>query len=169
MCSILGKVFAMMHSLDQHGAARTMLPGREPDRILQIAGLCRPPVITAVWGLLLVVVSTGELLPGDAPPIAFLAEAHFSDTVMHFAAFAALAFIPAFGLRAVAVSLCLFSTELTGIALEFAQAFIPGRSCDYRDFLANSFGLLSGTAAALVIRSRLNRARQRPMLSLLCE
>jgi VanZ family protein len=158
-----------MHSLEQHGAARTMLLGRERDRISQIAGLCRPPIITAVWGLLLVVVSTGELLPGDAPPIAFLSEAHFSDTVMHFAAFAALAFIPTFGLRPVAVFLCLFGTELTGIALEFAQAFIPGRSCDYRDVLANSFGLLSGTVAALVIRSRLNRARQRPMLSPLCE
>jgi VanZ family protein len=39
-----------------------------------------------------------------------------------------------------------------GVALEFAQEFVPGRSFELADMVANSAGVLSGTIAGLWLR-----------------
>lgn len=86
-----------------------------------------------------------------------LAETQVSDKLIHSAAYAGLAFVPAFALRFKTAVKCVIGAELGGICLELAQLVAPGRSCDFWDAVANTVGLLVGTGLALLARWRVLR------------
>ena len=89
-----------------------------------------------VWAGLLVFAGVSELLPGDSAPLR--AVSALNDKFLHFSAYAAIAFVPAFGLRFGTAVACLITTELVGIGLEFAQLFARDRSYDPYDMAANT-------------------------------
>jgi VanZ family protein len=106
--------------------------------------------------VLLVII--GELLPGSSPPITLLSDYHVSDKLMHFGAYAVLAFIPTLGLRFRGALPYILATEVVGVGLEFVQLLVPDRSCNIYDAAANTAGVLAGVAVAILIRSRGYRA-----------
>jgi VanZ family protein len=118
-------------------------------------GFNRPKIILPLWAGLLVFASISELLPGDSAPM--MAVSQVNDKLLHFSAYTAMAFVPAFGLRFSAAIGCIIATELLGIGLEFAQLFVRQRSCDPYDVMANTAGVLIGVVVALVCRSRVLR------------
>jgi VanZ family protein len=114
-----------------------------------------------LWAVALMIVVVGELLPGDSEPIRVLSVFSIDDAVVHFTAYAVVAMFPALGLPFAPLMACLIATELVGVVLEFAQMFIAGRSYDPWDVMANTVGVLAGTAAALALRPHFVR-RGRP-------
>jgi VanZ family protein len=116
----------------------------------------RPRIVLPLWAGLLLFASISELLPGDSAPI--MAVSTVNDKLLHFSAYAVVAFVPAFGLRFNTALLCVITTELVGIGLEFAQLFVRQRSCDPYDIAANTAGVLAGVLLAVAGRSRLLRA-----------
>jgi len=88
------------------------------------------------------------------------------DKLQHFAAFAALAAAvglwatPAFWKRRPVLSLLLAAliASAYGAIDELHQYFVPGRDCNFWDWLADTLGAFLGAAAlALTMRNRLNR------------
>jgi VanZ family protein len=75
------------------------------------------------------------------------------DKIVHCAGYMVLALLaqPVFSTRRAALiaALCMIPF---GIAMEIGQEFVPGRSADGFDALANSFGALMGIAAAPAFR-----------------
>ncbi len=111
-----------------------------------------------VWLLAMAVVITGELLPGDSPALAWIGASHISDKLLHFVAYTGLAVIPVFGFSLPAGLASAASMILLGIALEFVQRLVPGRSFEVADMVANALGVLTGVALGLLgrqLRSRL--------------
>jgi VanZ family protein len=102
---------------------------------------------TALWMLCLIV---GYLALSPSPP-------HGAslgwDKLSHAAAFAAMAFAADLGLRNlrwhrryVALGLMVY-----GGAIEIAQMFVPGRSCEWGDLLADGIGIAVGMQLATVM------------------
>lgn len=114
----------------------------------------RPRMVLSLWSGLLLFASISELLPGDSAPMRALSVTHMNDKVAHFSAYAALAFVPTFGLRLNTAVACTLASELVGIGLEFAQILVRQRSFDPYDIAANTAGLLAGIVLAIVSRSR---------------
>jgi glycopeptide antibiotics resistance protein len=115
-------------------------------------------IMLVLWLAAVAVVVTGELLPAASAPMLWLGTLQISDKVMHFGAYLLLAFIPCFGfpLRT-GISLSALLIAL-GVALEFAQKLVPGRSCDPLDALANTLGVvLGGVLGVLAGRLRVFR------------
>lgn len=79
-----------------------------------------------------------------------------TDLLGHFLLFAAMtAAVLAFARsRAQIIALAVLSTGY-GLALEFAQAYVPGRTFDAADVLANAFGGITGCLCALILLGRL--------------
>jgi VanZ family protein len=121
-------------------------------------GFNRPKIILPLWAGLVVFASISELLPGDSAPL--VAVSHVNDKLLHFSAYAAMAFVPAFGLRLGEAAAYILATELLGIGLEFAQLFVRQRSCDPYDVAANTAGVLIGVLLAIAFRARFLRAEQ---------
>ena len=113
--------------------------------------------VLMVWAVLLLVIATGELLPGSSAPMRLLSELALGDKIIHFCAYSVLALLPAFGLRLPIAALCVVVTELVGVALEFVQTFVSGRSCDIYDIAANTGGVLAGIGFAIILRTRVMR------------
>ena len=111
----------------------------------------RPKIMLLVWAGLLVFAGVAELLPGDSAPLR--AVSALNDKFLHFSVYAAIAFVPAFGLRFGTAVACLITTELVGIGLEFAQLLARDRSYDPYDMAANTGGVLVGVILALIVRS----------------
>jgi VanZ family protein len=116
----------------------------------------RPKVMLLLWAALLVFAGISELIPGDSAPI--MAVSALNDKFLHFSVYALIAFVPAFGLRLGTAVACVLTTELVGIALEFAQLFARDRSCDPYDMAANTAGVLVGVILAMIGRSLAFRA-----------
>lgn len=104
--------------------------------------------------VLLTMVISGELLPGTSAPMVALGKVGIGDLVIHFVAYAVLALIPSLGLSFNLALMCLGITQVTGIALEVAQSYVPGRSYDLYDIVANTAGLVSAGVAAGMFRYR---------------
>jgi VanZ like family len=85
------------------------------------------------------------------------------DKLMHFGAYAGLAFLSMLAFerrRGMALAL---SMILLGVAIELAQHFSPGRTPDFADAIANSLGVLSGLAFGVLLFSNgLPRRRAGP-------
>jgi VanZ family protein len=109
-----------------------------PNRLLRLA-----------WLIALVVVIVGSLLPARSVALQVVGRVFVSDKLEHFTAYAILAGFPVLDRsrfpRWYTVAAFLF---LLGVALEFTQKLVPGRSCDWHDGLANTVGILSGMALA---------------------
>ncbi len=113
--------------------------------------------VLTIWAVLLLVIATGELLPGSSAPMRLLSELALGDKIIHFCAYAVLALLPALGVRFPIAALCIVVTELVGVALEFVQTFVSGRSCDIYDIVANTGGVIAGIGLAIILRTRLMR------------
>jgi VanZ family protein len=96
-------------------------------------------------------VIAGSLLPGSSPVIRFAGNLPVSTKTLHFCAYAWLALLALFAVerRPLAV-LAAFAMILLGIALEFGQRLVPGRSFELRDMLINSFGVLTGIVIGIL-------------------
>ncbi|HVX65453.1 MAG TPA: VanZ family protein [Bryobacteraceae bacterium] len=115
-------------------------------------------VILVLWLAAVAVVITGELLPAASAPMQWLGAFEISDKVMHFSAYVLLAFIPCFGFPlGTGLSLSALLIAL-GVALEFAQKLVPGRSFDLKDALANALGVALGAVLG-VLAGRLRMFR----------
>ncbi len=122
-------------------------------------------VALLLWIVALVIVVTGELLPEHSAPMEFIAAAELSDKLLHFGAYTVLAFIPTLGFSLpVGLSLAALMVVL-GVGLEFAQRFVPGRSFEVADMVANACGVLVGVALALAVRKvrAARRGQLKPM------
>ena len=117
----------------------------------------RTKTVLIVWAVLLLVIASGELLPGSSAPMRLLSELALGDKIIHFCAYSVLALLPVFGLRFPIAALCVVVTELVGVALEFVQTFVSGRSCDIYDIAANTGGVLAGIGFAIILRTRVMR------------
>jgi VanZ family protein len=99
----------------------------------------------AVWILQLIAVIIGSLLPGGMVPSPIGAH----DKLAHFGGYLLLGFLPLAGARSVKWGIVLALCAIPmGVALELGQHFVPGRTPDVLDALANSAGVLAGMAAA---------------------
>jgi VanZ family protein len=111
-----------------------------------------PQTLRFFWLVGLAAVIVGSLAPAHSPVIELLGRAHLNDKFEHFTAYALLAALPALERfrcgRFVPAVVFLF---LLGGALELGQLLSPGRSCDWHDLLANSFGILAGVASVRIL------------------
>jgi VanZ family protein len=104
-------------------------------------------VCAGLWGVSWLATTALLLLPLGGVP------AHGpSDLIGHFLLFAVLAFAPVGFVRGPGqlAWLALLTIGL-GAMLEYAQAFVPYRSSEIADGVANSLGGLAGSAAALLV------------------
>ena len=111
-----------------------------------------PWVFPVLWGGIILILS---LLPGGRGPLIMFGIPHF-DKIGHFGMYAVWAFLLHYAFRK--KSVVTFSgafwysfiiISLIGITLEFAQDTITqGRSFEYADMLANTFGAFAGSFAA---------------------
>ena len=103
-------------------------------------------VCATLWGVGWAVVALLLLLPLSLPGPSG------SDLVGHFLLFAVMSFTAvAFSRRPGQLAWLAFATIALGIALEYAQAFVPHRSSEVPDAVANGMGALAGYAAALLV------------------
>jgi VanZ family protein len=83
------------------------------------------------------------------------------DKANHAAAFAVLAFTGLFTFRSSARPLFWVSFLLMafGVGIEIAQLYVPGRSADLADVVADAAGIVLGLAVADTLARRLERRR----------
>lgn len=94
-------------------------------------------------------VVAGSLLPSDSAPLRLLDRLPLSDKMLHFGAYAVLAFLPVLYERlrtAMAVAACL---AVAGVLVEFGQAYTGSRIFEVRDMAANGFGVAFGLLIGL--------------------
>ncbi len=111
-------------------------------------------VLRLAWVLGLLVVIVGSLLPGDSLPIRELALLDISDKIEHFAAYAALAFLPAIHERRRAVIFMALALVGLGVLLEFGQLLSVDRDFEIGDMVADAAGVCVGISLGLLLRSR---------------
>jgi len=104
-------------------------------------------VCAGLWGVSWLAVAALLLLPLGGVPVP-----GGSDPIGHFLLFAAIAFAAVGFARAPAQLAALaFVTIGLGVTLEYTQGFVPYRSSEIADGVANSLGGLAGYAAALLV------------------
>jgi len=101
------------------------------------------------------VVVLGSLSPANSSLMRAVASIHVSDKVLHFVAYVFLASFPVLGMRRKFEALVAAgSMMLLGLLLEITQHFVPGRSPEIADEVANMLGVLCGMALAFPFRAR---------------
>jgi VanZ family protein len=116
--------------------------------IRRIVFLAATLLLAAVWIL--------SLLPTVRSPLTF----NYADKLIHFTAYAVLAFLTASSLKPerqykfLQVFLFLFAN---GLLIEFIQPF-TGRTFDWTDQGANALGILAG----LTVKAIFEKARKKP-------
>jgi hypothetical protein len=104
-------------------------------------------VCAGLWGIGWLAVTAFLLLPLGGVPVP-----GGSDLILHFLLYAAIAFAAVGFARAPAQLACLgLATIGFGVTLEYAQSFVPYRSSEIADGVANALGGLAGYAAALLV------------------
>lgn len=97
----------------------------------------------------------GSLSPANSLLIRAVVSTHIRDKVLHFVAYALLAIFPVLGMRRKLEAIAgAGSMMLLGLLLEIAQHFVPGRSPEIADEVANVLGVLCGMAMAVPFRAR---------------
>lgn len=115
----------------------------------------RSRLLLVLWLFTLAAVVTGSLLPGAVAARIPLAAAHLTDKDAHFIEYAALAFLSVLVfVRGLAGLVCAVAAVPLGVALEFAQRLVPGRSFETGDMIANALGVCAGIALAAAFRNR---------------
>jgi VanZ family protein len=82
-----------------------------------------------------------------------LGQLQISDKLLHFVAYAVLAFLPTLHERWPALAATLLGAVALGVLLEFAQRLSPGRNFEIADMVADACGVLCGLIVALPLRS----------------
>ena len=82
-----------------------------------------------------------------------LGELDVSDKILHFAAYAVLAFLPSLHERWPALGAALLGAMALGVLLEFLQRLSPGRNFEVADMVSDACGVLCGLVLALPLRS----------------
>lgn len=91
----------------------------------------------------------GCLLPSDSPPLQLLGKLRVSDKLLHFGAYAVLAFLPVLYERlrtALAIAACLV---ILGVLVEFGQSYTATRFFEVKDIVADGGGVLFGLLVGL--------------------
>lgn len=109
-------------------------------------------VLRWLWGVTVLVVVIGSLLPASAAPLRMLNQLHANDKVLHFLAYSALALLPALHENWRKMALLAPLMILTGVLLEFGQLYSPGRAFEVADMVANACGVFCGLALGLRLR-----------------
>lgn len=106
-----------------------------------------------LWGLAVMTVVCGSLLPSGTLHKLQYDRLHLNDKLVHGAGYCVLALIPVTLLEFLGLGLALAASMIPmGICLEFAQRLIPGRSFELGDMVANTTGVLVGVAMAISFR-----------------
>jgi hypothetical protein len=106
-------------------------------------------VCAGLWGVGWLAVVALLLLPLGGVPVP-----SGSDLIGHFLVFAAIAFAAVGFVREPAQLAWLTLVTIgLGVTLEYAQSFVPYRSSEIADGVANTLGGLAGYAAALLVLS----------------
>ncbi len=120
-----------------------------------------PILLVIYWAMLF----TGTHLPGSS-----LRGVHFNDKLMHFGAFAGLAFLLAWALpksigriNSLVIAAILIMTY--AVLDEWTQGFVPNRSPDIHDFFADTLGMLAGFLAYFVLRTILFGMLRQPSVN----
>ncbi len=102
-----------------------------------------------IWGSMVIVVVFLSLLPQGQVSV----EVPITDKVAHFLAYFALAFVALLSSRQKHSFLSILAVQISiGIFVEVAQSFVPGRTPEFLDFVANSLGVLFGALVYLLFR-----------------
>jgi len=110
----------------------------------------RHQVLTILWAIF---IAFATLTPGESMPEVDFWDFANADKLAHFGVFAILSFLMVKGfskqalflrLKSNAMILTLLTTVLYGGLIEYAQSFIPGRSIEFNDMLANGLGSMLG-------------------------
>lgn len=107
-----------------------------------------------LWTAAIGAVVVGSLSPGNSSLMVAVGRLRVGDKVLHFTAYLLLAILQVIGFRrgtsivwAVAASVSL------GLLLEIIQNFVPGRSPEVADQVANMMGIGCGMALAFPFRA----------------
>jgi VanZ family protein len=101
-------------------------------------------VCAALWGVAWAVVAVLLLMPLSVPS--------GGDLVIHFLLFATMAFTAVgFNRHPAQLALLALVTAALGMALEYAQGYVPTRSSTVADAVANDLGAFVGYVAALTV------------------
>ncbi len=96
----------------------------------------------------------GSLSPANSFLIRTVASIHIQDKILHFVVYVFLAIFPVLGMRRKFEALVAASSMmLLGLLLEITQHFVPGRSPEIADEVANMLGVLCGMALAFPFRA----------------
>ena len=118
-------------------------------------------VLMILWGVLICCVVVGSLVPAASPVIVAIGRLHISRKVLHFCGYTSLALIALVAVRRrSAAVLAALAMILLGVALEFGQKLVPGRSCEIRDMFINGVGVLTGIAIGIPSRRIASAARR---------
>jgi VanZ family protein len=114
-----------------------------------------------IWASCFAAVVVGSVLPGNSGPMQELARLAINDKVEHFVAYAVLSglFPRVWRVRRNVALAAIFALVLMGSLLEVIQLFVPGRTADPKDALADLAGVTFGAFAAFMIRASVRRYR----------
>ena len=105
--------------------------------------------LKSLWAAGTLIILILSLLPKDM----IIPAAPFSDKIAHFLAYGAVTLVGAMAAstlkRRVYLGLAMLAL---GILLEFAQAFVPGRTPEMLDGVANMLGVFAGLGLAYGLR-----------------
>jgi VanZ family protein len=102
-----------------------------------------------LWAAGTLVILILSLLPRDM----MILDPPFSDKIAHFMAYGAVTWLGAMAASTIKRLVYLGLAMLAlGILLEFAQAFVPGRTPELFDGLANALGVISGLGLTSFLR-----------------
>ena len=106
-----------------------------------------------IWLAALAAVIVGSVLPAQSAAMSLIDRVGINDKIEHFTAYAVLAALPTLGpFRCRRLRATIAFLFLLGALLELAQLFSPGRTCDWRDLLADSCGIFAGVALVRISR-----------------
>lgn len=111
-------------------------------------------MLRGLWLLAILVVVAGSLLPSDSAAIRALDTLPISDKIDHFAAYAALAFLPAIHEKRGFLIAAAIGAVALGVALEYAQLYSGLRDFEVGDMIADAIGVCFGVAVGVPLRSR---------------
>ena len=108
-----------------------------------------------LWTIWLIATLVGSLLPGSVTPQGY------NYYLIHLANYAFLAFLPVLILPWPKGGYAAMDVFLLSGLIEWVQMYIPGRSADLMDLLANAVGVALGLSVALMLRNAVD-ARLHP-------
>jgi len=113
-----------------------------------------------LWLAAMGVVIVGSLSPASSFLMRTVANTHIQDKILHFVAYVFLAIFPVLGMRRKLNAVVgAGSMMLLGLLLELTQHFVPGRTPEVADEVANMLGVLCGMALAFPFRARQRELR----------